>query len=71
MGKSRQKVQNIELRNNTEIITNPQQISQKFNSFFTEKIVSLKMSNNLFTKTFISKHKLFPYLYVYFPSYRM
>jgi protease II len=47
MRNSRQKVGNTELRNNTEIITNPQQISEKFNSFFIESVQSLRMSNNL------------------------
>jgi hypothetical protein len=47
MENSRQKVENTELRNNTEIITNPQQISEELNSFFLETILSLKMSNNL------------------------
>jgi hypothetical protein len=47
MGNSRQKVENIQLRNNTEIITNQQQISEKFESFFVETVQSLRMSNNL------------------------
>jgi hypothetical protein len=47
MGNSRQKAENIELRYDTEIITNPQQISEKFNSFFIESVPSLRMSNNL------------------------
>jgi hypothetical protein len=47
MGNSSQKAENIELWNNTEIIKSPQQISEKFNSFFIESVQSLRMSNNL------------------------
>jgi hypothetical protein len=33
MGNSRQNAENIELIYNTEVISNPQEISEKFNSF--------------------------------------
>ena len=47
MRNSRKKVENIELGNNTEIIINPQQISEEFNSFFIETTQSLKTDNSL------------------------
>jgi hypothetical protein len=47
MGNSRQKVENTELRNNTEIIKKPTTNFREVQPIFIETVQSLRMSNNL------------------------
>jgi hypothetical protein len=70
IGNTKKLIDNIEIKHGSDLITNPQLISDKFSSFFIDTIVELKSRIKPSNPDYASRNYNFNSIYLSIPHYR-